>query len=51
MSQENAEIVRRLWEAWERGDLTAWLELMRKVARVDMFVHEREALEAAGLSV
>jgi ketosteroid isomerase-like protein len=27
MSQENVEIVRRVWEAWERGDLTRWLEL------------------------
>ena len=28
MSQENVEIVRRVWETWERGDLTGWLELM-----------------------
>jgi ketosteroid isomerase-like protein len=28
MSQENVEIVRRVWEAWEGGDLTGWLELM-----------------------
>ncbi len=28
MSQENVEIVRRVWEAWERGDLTALLEPM-----------------------
>jgi ketosteroid isomerase-like protein len=27
MSQETVEIVRRAWEAWERGDLTGWLEL------------------------
>jgi ketosteroid isomerase-like protein len=28
MSQENVEIVRRVWETWERGDLTGWLDLM-----------------------
>jgi ketosteroid isomerase-like protein len=28
MSQENVEIVRRVWETWERGDLSGWLELM-----------------------
>jgi len=28
MSQENVEIVRRAWEAWERGDLTGWLDLV-----------------------
>ena len=28
MSQEHVEMVRALWEAWERGDLTGWLELM-----------------------
>jgi ketosteroid isomerase-like protein len=27
MSQENVEIVERLVEAWDRGDLNAWLEL------------------------
>jgi ketosteroid isomerase-like protein len=27
VSQENVEVVRRLWDAWQRGDLTAWLEL------------------------
>jgi ketosteroid isomerase-like protein len=25
---ENVEIVRRVWETWERGDLTGWLELV-----------------------
>src|SRR5262245_59455079 len=28
MSQENVEVVRRVWETWERGDLTGWLDLM-----------------------
>jgi ketosteroid isomerase-like protein len=28
MSEENVEIVRRVWETWGRGDLTGWLELM-----------------------
>jgi ketosteroid isomerase-like protein len=28
VSEENVEIVRRLWEAWERDDLAGWLELM-----------------------
>ena len=28
MSQENVEIVRRVWETWERGDLTGWLDLV-----------------------
>jgi ketosteroid isomerase-like protein len=28
MSQENVEVVRALWEAWERDDLTGWLALM-----------------------
>ena len=28
MSQENVEIVRGLWEAWERGDLTGVLDTM-----------------------
>ena len=29
MSQENVEIVRRAWDAWQRGDLTGLLETMR----------------------
>jgi ketosteroid isomerase-like protein len=28
MSREKVEIVRKVWEAWERGDLSAWLDLM-----------------------
>ena len=28
MSQENVEIVRRGWDAWERGDLSAVLQMM-----------------------
>ena len=28
MSQENVEIVRRVWETWERGDLAEWLDLV-----------------------
>ena len=28
MSQKNVEVVRRVWETWERGDLTGWLDLI-----------------------
>ena len=28
MSEENVEIVRRVWEMWERGALTRWHELL-----------------------
>ena len=35
MSEENVEIVRRSFEAWNRRDLTAWLTLYRSDAEVD----------------
>jgi ketosteroid isomerase-like protein len=48
MSQENVEVVRRLWETWERGDLTGWLELTsddlvtRRVGLDNATYHGRE---------
>jgi hypothetical protein len=46
MWQENVEVVRRSWEAfWFVHTVSKG-----KFVRVDMFVDEREALEAAGLS-
>jgi ketosteroid isomerase-like protein len=35
MSEENVEIVRRSFEAWNRRDLTTWLTLYRSDAEVD----------------
>ena len=35
MSQENVEIVRRHIEAWNRRDLTAWLDTFRSDAEID----------------
>ncbi len=35
MSQENVEIVRRHIEAWNRRDLTTWLDMLRSDAEID----------------
>ena len=35
MSQENVEIVRRGFDAWNRRDLTTWLALFRGDAEID----------------
>jgi len=35
MSQENVEVVRRHIEAWNRRDLTAWLDLFHSDAEID----------------
>ena len=35
MSQENVEVVRRLNEAWNERDVSAWLALFRSDAEID----------------
>jgi ketosteroid isomerase-like protein len=54
MSRENVEIVRRVWETWQRGDLTGWLDLMsddlvtRRLGLDDAVYHGKEGfLESA----
>lgn len=48
MSQENVEIVRRLWNTWERGDLADWLALVsddlvtRRVGLDNSMYHGKE---------
>jgi hypothetical protein len=58
MSKENTEIVREFFRAWEGGDLGGALALLdphvitlrgEKVTRVDMYMSQAQALEAAGL--
>ena len=44
MSEENVEIVRRGWEAWESGDLTGLLALMAN----DFVMRRRAPLPDAG---
>src|SRR5262245_11059131 len=35
MSEENVGVVQRSIEAWNRGDLTAWLDTFRSDAEID----------------
>jgi len=54
MSEENVEIARRAWDAWQRGDLESLFELyapdVGKISRIENFDDRAEALEAAGLT-
>jgi ketosteroid isomerase-like protein len=54
MSRESVELVRRVWETWERGDLTGWLDLVsddlvtRRVGLDNATYHGKEGfLESA----
>jgi len=50
MSQENVEVVRRAFAAFE-GDFWFVYEFRgARIAKMSVYAHEDEALEAAGLS-
>jgi ketosteroid isomerase-like protein len=47
MSQENVEVVRRVYDAWNAGDMTA----LRDLCDLDVVMHHREGWPEAGPSV